>query len=72
MSRRSNEAKGRLAMWLAARASRDTGVIDRLCRQLLDRALTLPEDHSFMRDEWVDNDAGFDADELDRYQRGGS
>ena len=72
MSRRSEEAKGRVVMWLASRASRNTGAIDRLCRRLLDRALELPNDDSFMRDDWVDNDEGFDPDELDRYQRGES
>ena len=59
-------------MWLARRASRDTGAIDQLCRRLLDRALGLPSEDSFMRDDWIDNDEGFDPDELDRYQRGGS
>ena len=57
-------------MWLAQRASRDTGAIDRLCRRLLDRAVAPSADDAFMRDDWVDNDEGFDPDELDRYQRG--
>ncbi len=70
MSRRAEEAKARLAMWLGKRASRDTNLIDRMCRRLLDRILRLPEDGDFLRDEWVDSDLGFDPDELDRYQRG--
>ena len=72
MSRRGREMKGRIAGWLASRASRDTGAIDRICRRLLDRILALPEEESFMRDEWIDSDVGFDPDELERYQRGES
>ncbi len=72
MSRRSEEVRAKVAMWLARRASRDTGLLDRLCRQMLGRALSQPELDAAMRDDWVDGDLGFDADELERYQRGES
>ena len=64
------DRKARVATWLATRASRDTGIVDRLCRRILHRVLELPPDDDFLRDEWVDSDTGFDPDELDRYQRG--
>jgi len=70
MSRRSEEAKARIGIWLAKRSSRETGALDRLCRRVLSRVLQLPEENDFLRDEWVDSDLGFDPDELDRYQRG--
>ncbi len=69
MSRRSEEAKARIAVWLGQRASRDTGRIDRVCRALLQRLTALPPETDFMRDDWIDSDRGFDAEELDRYQR---
>ena len=70
MSRRAEEVKGRLTMWLARRASAKGGLVDRVCRAALGRALALPAEEDFLRDEWVDSDVGFDPDELDRYQRG--
>ncbi len=72
MSRRSEETKARIAVWLGQRASRDTGPIDRACRALLQRLTKLPQDDDFLRDEWIDTDRGFDVDELERYQRGDS
>jgi hypothetical protein len=30
----------------------------------------LPPEEDFMRDPLIDNDEGFDPEELDRYQRG--
>lgn len=37
-----------------------------------ERMPTLPTEHDFLRDPAIDNDQGFDPDELDRYQRGES
>jgi hypothetical protein len=62
--------KAKVAMWIARRASRDTGLVDRICRRLLSRALTVEPDNNYMRDEWVDSDTGYDPEELARYQRG--
>ncbi len=70
MSRRIEELQARFGIWLGRRASRNLGPVDRLCRRLLARALALAPQDDFLRDDWVDSDAGFDADELDRYQRG--
>jgi hypothetical protein len=67
---RAQERKAKIGAWLARRASRNTGPIDRLCRRLLTRALAIDPAEDFMRDDWVDSDVGFDPDELARYQRG--
>lgn len=37
---------------------------------MLEKAMAVSPEHDFMRDPIVDNDQGFDPDELDRYQRG--
>lgn len=63
-----------LQMRLAQRVSRKRKtLLDRLLTKLLGRALApkTPED-DFMRDELVDADIGFSADELDAYARGSS
>lgn len=72
MSRVVEDLTAKIGLWLGKRASRDTGALDRLCRRLLTKLMTLPEDNDFLRDEWVDSDQGYDPDELDRYQRGES
>ena len=70
MSRRGAELRARLLAHLASRSSRHDGLINRLCRRFLERALRLPPEDDFMRDEWIDNDMGFDPRELERYQKG--
>ena len=40
-ARSSAERNARIANWLAQRASRDTGLFDRMCRWLLDRAMAV-------------------------------
>ncbi|MEM6484611.1 MAG: hypothetical protein AAF662_06460 [Pseudomonadota bacterium] len=70
MKRYLGELRAKLLADLASRTSRRDGIIHPLCRRLLARALRLPPDNDFMRDEWIDNDVGFDPEELERYQRG--
>ncbi len=62
----------RLTMWLVSRASRLNGSwIDRLSLRLVNRqARPRNPDQDFMRDEIVDADIGFTANELDAFQRG--
>lgn len=67
---RKKERSARLMVWMAARSSRNQTFIDRLCRALIVRATTVAPEDDFMRDPLIDNDEGFDPDELDRYQRG--
>ena len=75
MSGRARESKrleraAKLKIALATKASRNQTLTDRLCRHLLERISTPKPEDDFMRDEMIDNDIGFDPDELDRFQRG--
>ena len=67
---RKKERSARLAIWMAARSSRNKTFLDRMCRKMIAKAAAVDPAKDFMRDEFVDNDQGFDPDELDRYQRG--
>ena len=64
------ERSARLQMWLAGKSSRNKSLSDRFCRWLLVRMTTPKPEDDFLRDDFVDNDEGFDPDELDRFQRG--
>jgi hypothetical protein len=67
---KKQERSAKLAIWMAGRSSRNKTLVDKVCRWLVVKETTLPPEHDFLRDEYVDNDQGFDPDELDRYQRG--
>ena len=64
------ERAARLQVWIAGKSSRNTSISDRFCRWLLVRMTTPKPEDDFLRDELIDNDQGFDPDELDRFQRG--
>lgn len=65
------ENRGGIVTWVAGRGSRNSTWLDRVCRRMVDVVLT-PPGEDFMRDPLIDDHPGFDADELDRYQRGES
>ena len=67
---RMREGAAKLLVWMASRASRNKTPVDKFCRFAVSRLTKQPADKDFMRDDFVDNDQGFDPDELDRYQRG--
>lgn len=67
---RSKERTARIMIWMATRSSRNKSLIDKLCRRMITRATHVNPEDDFMRDPFVDNDEGYDPDELDRYQRG--
>ncbi len=67
---RKRERSATIALWMAERASRNKSLLDRLCRRMVARATRIEPGRDFMRDPLIDNDRGFDPDELDRYQRG--
>lgn len=69
-ARRKERRATAMKMWMAKRSSRNKSFIDRICRRMLEKAMAVSPEHDFMRDPIVDNDQGFDPDELDRYQRG--
>jgi len=64
------ERSAKLAIWMAGRSSRNKSLLDKLCRWMVLRETAVPPENDFLRDELIDNDEGFDPDELDRYQRG--
>ena len=37
---------------------------------MIEKAMSTPPEDDFMRDPLIDDDQGFDPDELDRFQRG--
>lgn len=57
-------------LWMAKRSSRNKTLIDKLCRFIIERASKKAPEDDFMRDELIDNDLGFDPDELEAYSRG--
>jgi hypothetical protein len=67
---RSRERTAKLTIWMARRSSRNQSLLDKLCRLMVTRATAVEPEDDFMRDPLIDNDMGFDPDELDRYQRG--
>lgn len=67
---RKRERSAALMMWIAKRSSYNKSLLDKACRWIVNRATTLPPEDDFLRDPLIDNDEGFDPDELDRYQRG--
>ena len=69
-SLKTQERSAKLAIWMAGRSSRNKSLLDKVCRWMVVRETTVPPENDFLRDELIDNDEGFDPDELDRYQRG--
>ena len=64
------ERQARLMAWMATKSSSKKGLIDKICRFILNKATAVKPEDDFMRDALIDNDLGFDPDELERYQRG--
>ena len=65
-----SEASAKLGIWVVARSSRNKSWGDKLCRLIAIKLLQKPPEEDFMRDPLIDEDEGFDPDELERYQRG--
>lgn len=64
------ERTAKMAIWMAKKGSRNKTISDKICRFILDKATRMKPEEDFMRDEFVDNDVGFDPVELERFQRG--
>ena len=60
----------RLETWMVSKSARNRSLSDKLCRFLVNRSTAVKPEDDFMRDPLVDNDRGFDPDELDCFQRG--
>ena len=67
---RKQERSVKFAIWMAGRSSRNKSPLDKICRWMVARETAVSPDQDFLRDELIDNDKGFDPDQLDRYQRG--
>lgn len=64
------ERSTKLMVWMAGKSSRNKSFSDKICRLLVKRATAIKPEDDFLRDPLIDNDQGFDPDELDRFQRG--
>ncbi len=64
------ERSTKLMIWMAGKSSRNKSLSDKVCRLLVKRATAVKPENDFLRDPLIDNDQGFDPDELDRFQRG--
>ena len=67
---RRRERAATIGIWIAGRAARNRSLLDRVCRRLLEKATGVDGPREFMRDPLIDEELGFDPDELERYQRG--
>ncbi|MYE13326.1 MAG: hypothetical protein F4X99_17075 [Gammaproteobacteria bacterium] len=65
------ERSARLQVLIAGKSSRKKSLSDKICRLLVNRMSKRAPEEDFMRDPLIDNDQGFDAEELERFQRGG-
>ena len=70
LTERLQELSAKLPIWMAGRSSRNKTLLDKICRFLLVRLTAVKPEDDFLRDPFIDNDEGFDPDELDRFQRG--
>lgn len=61
----------KLALWLAERSSYNRTPLDKLCRLLVDRSVKLEPEEDWRRDPIIDNDLGYDPQDLEKYQHGG-
>lgn len=59
-----------IGRWIATRASRTTGLVSKLCRFVMGRLMRIDPDKDFMKDTLIDNDQGYSAEALEKYERG--
>ena len=61
---------GKLMIFLVDAAARNRTPFERIARVIVGMVFTVPKKDDFMADEYVDNDQGYDVEELRRYQQG--
>lgn len=59
---------GRLMFYLAGQSARNKSAFQKLSRFIVTRVFAVPKHDDFMADDFVDNDKGFDLEELRRFQ----
>lgn len=68
---RKKERAARLGVWMALRSSRNKSLIDKLCRWIIERTMAKKAHlRDYVRDELIDNDLGFRAEDLEAYEQG--
>lgn len=63
---------GRLMITLANAGARNRTPFERVSRYLVSKVFVVPKEDDFMADPLVDNDMGFDVDEIRAYRNKGS
>lgn len=61
---------GKLMIFLVEQAALNRTPFQKVARVIVDKVFTVPKHDDFMADDFVDNDQGFDLEELRRYQKG--
>ena len=61
---------GKTMIFLADHGARNQTLFDRVARFIVSLVFTVPKHDDFMADDYVDNDTGYDVEELRRYQSG--
>jgi len=61
---------GKTMIFLAESGARNRTLFDRVARVILTLVFAVPKHDDFMADDFVDNDSGYDLEELRRYQSG--
>jgi hypothetical protein len=64
------EIVGKIMVVLVDAGARNRTVFERISRFIVGLVFTVPKNDDFMADDFVDNDMGFDLEELRRYQSG--
>lgn len=64
------ERSTKIRVWMMGKSSRNKTLSDKICRLLVTRATEVKPEDDFLRDPLIDNNQGFDPEELDRFERG--
>lgn len=60
----------RITMWIVSRATRNTGLMSKLCRFILSKVMKIDPDNDFMKDSIIDTDLGYSVEALEKFERG--
>ena len=61
---------GKTMIFLADQGAKNKTPFQKVARFIVVKVFTVPKHDDFMADDYVDNDMGFDVEELRAYQRG--
>lgn len=63
---------GKTMFFLADQGAKNKTPFQKAARFIVAKVFTIPKHDDFMADDFVDNDTGYDLEELRRYQKGES